>query len=121
MVLRNELYTILITATFGAGFGYDIRLQPAHFIYKAHFPGEPITPGVCVIQIARELLEDHLGRPLSLQAVKNVKFLNVISPLHHPLVRYTFRPLQQLPEGIRATVDVTAEGTPMTQLSFTVV
>ena len=99
---------------------YDVCLQSDHTIYKAHFPNEPITPGVCVIQIAKELLEDHLQRPLSIKAVKNVKFLMVISPLQHPHVRYTFRQIQETPDSIAAIVEVTAGDTTMTHISFTV-
>ena len=39
--------------------GYEAVLQcnPAHIIYQAHFPGNPITPGACIIQVADELME----------------------------------------------------------------
>lgn len=67
-----------------------LQLHPEHVIYQAHFPGQPITPGVCIVQMGKELLEDYLaqmpGKPwgdsVSLQVVKvkNVKFLSVISP-----------------------------------------
>ena len=33
----------------------DIRLLPDNVIYKAHFPEKPITPGVCIVQMAVEL------------------------------------------------------------------
>ena len=37
-----------------------IRLNPDHEIYRAHFPGNPITPGVCIVQIISEVLgEQH--------------------------------------------------------------
>ena len=40
----------------------------------------PITPGVCQIQIVKELLEDCLNKTLAIQGVKNAKFLSVLSP-----------------------------------------
>lgn len=63
---------------------YDVRLDPEHFIYKAHFPGEPITPGVCIMQMVIELLEDASGERLELDTAKNIKFLQVIQPQHTP-------------------------------------
>lgn len=119
MILKNSLYTIEGQQSIEGAVSYDIRLQPDHTIYKAHFPGEPITPGVCVIQIAKELLEDHLQRSLAIKAVKNVKFLAVVSPIQHSQVRYTFRQLQVTPEVVMAQVDVSHGDTSMTTISFT--
>ena len=119
MLLKNSLYAIEGQETVDSAVCYDIRLHADHTIYKAHFPGEPITPGVCVIQIAKELLEDHLQRPLAIKAVKNVKFLAVVSPLQHPQVRYTFRQINDTPEAVSAQVDVTDGDTTMTAISFT--
>lgn len=119
MVLKDNLYSIDGQFAFDGSFAYDVTLQAAHFIYQAHFPGEPITPGVCVIQIAKELLEEHLQRPLAIKAIKQVKFLAVISPSQTPQVRYTFTSLQQTPDGLKAIVDVTAGDVLMVHLSFT--
>lgn len=119
MILKNSLYTIESQQSVQGIVSYDIRLQSDHTIYKAHFPGEPITPGVCVIQMAKELLEDHLQRPLAIKAVKNVKFLAVVSPLEHPQVRYVFRQIQAAPDAVTAQVDVTDGDTVMTAISFT--
>jgi len=119
MILKNSLYVIEGQSAPEGAVSYDIRLQPDHTIYKAHFPEEPITPGVCVIQIAKELLEEHLQRQLAIKAVKNVKFLAVVSPLQHPCVRYTFRQIQAAPDTVTAQVDVTDGDTTMTTISFT--
>lgn len=119
MILKNSLYVIEGQSASEGAVCYDIRLQPEHTIYKAHFPGEPITPGVCVIQIAKELLEEHLQRPLAIKAVKNVKFLAVVSPLEHPCVRYTFRQIQDTSEVVTAQVDVSDGETSLTAISFT--
>lgn len=119
MVLKNNLYIIEGRQSDENVVSYNIRLQPEHTIYKAHFPGEPITPGVCVIQMAKELLEDYLQRPLTIKAVKNVKFLAVISPLQHPCVCYTFRQILATPEAVTAQVDVSDGDTPMTAITFT--
>jgi len=90
MKLLNSLYHIRTKEVADSCVRYDIHLDASHFIYQAHFPGNPITPGVCIIQIAKELLEEHLQRELSIQAVKNVKFLNVVSPLDTPDITYAF-------------------------------
>ena len=118
MKLLNSLYKIVSKGVQESSLRYDIQLDASHFIYQAHFPGEPITPGVCVIQMAKELLEDHLQRPLAVSTVKNVKFLAVISPIAHPLVRYTIDRIQEVDDGVKAVVDVTVGEQLMTHISL---
>lgn len=79
MKLKNNLYKIISTDKETRQF--LISLLPDSEIYRAHFPEEPVTPGVCVIQMATELIEDELGESLRLKAIANAKFLAVISPL----------------------------------------
>ena len=119
MILKNYLYKVINENEFPERVTYSLSLNQECPIYKAHFPGEPITPGVCVIQIAKELLEEHLQRQLAIKAVKNVKFLAVISPLQHPSVRYTFRQIQTVLETVTTQVEVTDGDTTMTTISFT--
>ena len=78
MKLANNLYTLVTLDE--AGNTAKVALSPDSVIYKAHFPGRPITPGVCVIQMATELLESLRHFSLELSEIKNAKFLSVISP-----------------------------------------
>jgi len=95
MLLRNNLYEITARRTTEDGFtAYDLSLHATHIIYSAHFPGHPITPGVCLVQIAKELLEDRLGRSLDIIRVKNVKFLSVVSPMETPCITCVFRKIE---------------------------
>ena len=90
MKFLNSLYSIVSKNVTDSSIRYDILLDASHFIYQAHFPEEPITPGVCIIQIAKELMENHLHQMLSIKTLKNVKFLNVISPVEIPQVTFEF-------------------------------
>lgn len=69
MKLLDNLYHIIDENNCDVDHTYTIKLNAEHFIYAAHFPGEPITPGVCIMQIAQELLERHLGNDLVLETV----------------------------------------------------
>lgn len=99
MILKNSLYTIADKKMEGSGIFYQILLDKNHFIYKAHFPNEPITPGVCIIQVAKELLEDYLHEEYEISYIKNIKFLSVLSPLSTPSVAYVFDKITILPES----------------------
>lgn len=118
MILKNNLYTIQSKdETVPA---YHIALQASHTIYQAHFPGEPITPGVCIVQMAVELLGDHCQQPLRLVAAKNVKFMAVISPVETPEVDVVFDKIQEQPDGsIKAQVTVAAGEQQLTKISLT--
>ena len=49
-------------------------------IYKGHFPGKPITPGVCMIGAVVELLSQATGKTLQLAKANNIKYLSMMSP-----------------------------------------
>ncbi len=81
MKLKTNLYTISSSETTAKGVNYHIHLNPECVIYKAHFPEQPVTPGVCIVEMAHELAEEHCQCPLTVKMVKNVKFLSIITPL----------------------------------------
>ena len=62
----------------------SITLNSDHDIFKGHFPGNPILPGVCSIQIIKELTEKALDRSLFLSVSSNVKFLETVNPEANP-------------------------------------
>ncbi|QQV02777.1 MULTISPECIES: 3-hydroxyacyl-ACP dehydratase [Chryseobacterium] len=61
-----------------------IRLNKDHDIFKGHFPGNPVTPGVCMMQIVKELTEEFTGKKLFLKSASNVKFMAIINPFETP-------------------------------------
>lgn len=65
---------------------YDvlIELNKNHTIFEGHFPGNPVTPGVCMIQIVKELVEEITQKKWQLKKLSNVKFMAIINPEEHP-------------------------------------
>lgn len=61
-----------------------IRLNAHHAIFQGHFPGNPVTPGVCMMQIVKDLSEQIAKRPLFLSRSSNVKFMALINPEENP-------------------------------------
>lgn len=118
MNLNNNLYTILTADPEAAS--YTLELLPDCVIYRAHFPGHPITPGVCIIQVATELLSRQLGVELQLTEVVNAKFLSVINPEETPSVTYTFKKitLDEATATVKATATVSHADTIFTKLSL---
>jgi 3-hydroxyacyl-[acyl-carrier-protein] dehydratase len=63
-------------------------LNPDHPIYQGHFPGNPVVPGVCQIQMVKELVEKAVDHPLRLTLSDNIKFLSMINPLENPRLEF---------------------------------
>ena len=51
-----------------------------HEILKGHFPGQPVVPGVCMMQMIKELLETQTRRSFRITEADNIKFLAIINP-----------------------------------------
>lgn len=118
MRLTEGFFIIESTNDSDNGFEAVLRTNPEHPIYKAHFPGSPITPGVCVIQAAGELLENKLGHKLYLQSIKNVKFLMVIIPEEGKKIRYSFSNIVEDENGVKAQVVVSDDAMVYAKISL---
>lgn len=82
--------------------GFNIILNPDHLVYKAHFPGQPVTPGVCILQMIQELLSEQEGMPLFINKIKNAKFISMMSPLSDSRVSVVFSSVSEEEGGIKA-------------------
>ena len=76
----GDLYEIVNAVSEGDTIQWNLRLNAGSSIYRAHFPGSPVTPGACQIEIARQMAESFMGRPVFVAEVRNVKFLKVMDP-----------------------------------------
>jgi 3-hydroxyacyl-[acyl-carrier-protein] dehydratase len=71
-----------------------IELNPKHPVYNGHFPGNPVLPGVCMVQMIKEVISLHLKKELDLMKADEVKFLNIVNPEINPELKMeiTFKP-----------------------------
>lgn len=90
-MLENTFYSVEKTESVGNSYRANVVLNASHEIYKAHFPENPITPGVCLLQIALELLNLKFERDLRLVQAKNIKYLKVINPLENPKIEFVIQ------------------------------
>lgn len=82
--------------------GFNIILNPDHLIYKAHFPGQPVTPGVCILQMLQELLSVEMGKQLFIKIIKNAKFISMMSPVADSRVSVLFTLVEAQEGGVKA-------------------
>ena len=60
-------------------------------LYQGHFPGQPVVPGVCTLQIIKESAEQIASQPLQYVQIASSKFLSAINPLETPLLQLFIR------------------------------
>lgn len=83
--ILTDFYTLNShTKTENGTFVAMISINKNHDIFKGHFPGNPVTPGVCMMQIIKELTEEFTGKKLFLKSASNVKFMAIINPNETP-------------------------------------
>jgi len=82
---------------------YAVQLNPEHDIFKGHFPGQPVLPGVCQIEILGHSLEKETGKQVYLGNAKNIKFLKIIDPLISSLLILKVKILESSEESIKVS------------------
>ncbi len=81
----NDFYKVNSTQKIEEGkYKVEISLNQNHDIFNGHFPGNPVTPGVCMMQIVKETTEGLLQKKLSLTSANNIKFMAIINPFENP-------------------------------------
>lgn len=92
-MLAGSFFQIENLAVDGNKASASLRLEASHIIFGGHFPGQPVVPGVCMVQMIKEMLEQVLDRKMQLKSARNIKFLHVLDPTVHPevLTEITFK------------------------------
>ncbi|MCF3110088.1 3-hydroxyacyl-ACP dehydratase [Niabella sp. CC-SYL272] len=88
-MLNNDLYTITAFENNTGAVAASILLNTAHPIFEGHFPGQPVLPGVCMMQIVKEITEEATGKKLFLGDAAQCKFLSMVDPRETPELRVT--------------------------------
>lgn len=85
MSILQDFYTLQnIEKQNDNNYSVSMKLNPDHEIFKGHFPGNPVTPGVCMMQIVKDLTEKITEKKLTLKSATNVKFMAIINPEETP-------------------------------------
>ncbi len=87
MVLKDFYKVLSEEKTGDSKHTVTILINEKHEVFKGHFPGNPIMPGVCMIQIIKELTEAITKSSLMIQTLANVKFMALINPEATPELR----------------------------------
>ena len=58
----------------------DLSINADSEIFNGHFPGQPVVPGACMLQLVKDVLESALDCTLRLKQAGHLKFISMISP-----------------------------------------
>src|SRR5688500_12932399 len=86
-MLQGSFYTVLDNQSNDSSVNALLELNPDHHIFDGHFPQIPVVPGVCMMQMVKELVEDFTGQRLRLSRADHLKFLTIIDPRRNKLLQ----------------------------------
>jgi 3-hydroxyacyl-[acyl-carrier-protein] dehydratase len=115
-MLQNDFFRIISSESLPPAPGQEgienlrivVELDPSHRIYAGHFPGNPVVPGVCEIQIVKEALFSVKGLQGVLVSAGNIKFLNIIKPSDNPVLTIDYALNQPGEDNLSVTAVITA-------------
>lgn len=82
--LLTDLYKLDDLTVVDTSATAKITINKDHIIFKGHFPDNPVMPGVCMMQIIKEITEKITDKKLFMQSASNIKFMAIINPFKTP-------------------------------------
>jgi 3-hydroxyacyl-[acyl-carrier-protein] dehydratase len=90
-MLLNDFFTINDTVKSETEIWAELYINSNHKIFEGHFPNQPVVPGVCMMQMVKEILEQVIGKETNLVQAADMKFLAVINPLENNLINASIK------------------------------
>lgn len=119
MILLDNLYTIVSTPEESTeAVRFQIRLNADSVIFKAHFPGEPIMPGACIVQMVQELFAVWTKREVEIAKIVNLKFLSVIKPDEVLDLDIAIKIKKEEDQQVHINADIVKDETTYTKMSL---
>lgn len=90
-MLLNDFFTIRDTESSATEIWAELLINSNHKIFEGHFPNQPVVPGVCMMQMIKEILELIIGKETNLLQAADMKFLAVINPQENNLIHASIK------------------------------
>jgi len=78
--INNEIFIINNLEHTDSSIKAELVVNHQSNILKGHFPGQPVVPGACMLQLIKDVLESALDASLLLKKADHLKFINMIVP-----------------------------------------
>jgi 3-hydroxyacyl-[acyl-carrier-protein] dehydratase len=110
MLFEGKLYTIVTMEGTGEILNASVMIMRDHPVFNGHFPGNPVLPGVCTLQITGELLSKYLDQKLILIKSDNIKFMSLVIPTVNTILKYEISLSEQVENMLSVKCAVTSNG-----------
>jgi 3-hydroxyacyl-[acyl-carrier-protein] dehydratase len=80
MELTTDIFRIIKTELSDGKIIAKISINPQSEIFTGHFPGQPVVPGACILQLVKDVLGDAVQKPLQLIKAEQLKFISMLVP-----------------------------------------
>jgi 3-hydroxyacyl-[acyl-carrier-protein] dehydratase len=111
----NDFFTYDIDRQEAGIISARVRIKANHPVFDGHFPGQPITPGVALIEIIRQVLSYVLNKKLMLTEAREIKFIAAVIPAEMKEIELSVE-YNESPAGVSATCIFSGKGTVFTKL-----
>jgi 3-hydroxyacyl-[acyl-carrier-protein] dehydratase len=106
--LHAPFFSVLASGRDAAGrWLVTVRLNTAHPVYMGHFPGHPVAPGVCLLQMIRDAAFAESEADLKLVALDACKFLLPVLPEGEAIFQISYTRMEE-EAGIRIKAELLA-------------
>jgi len=104
-MLKDDLYQIVKMISEEQEINAEIKLNIEHDIFKGHFPDVPVLPGVTMMQMVKEILEEALSKELQIIRAGQLKFLQMVNPQKVASLYFQIN-WSETEEGIKVKADL---------------
>lgn len=107
----SSLFTIKQLTVTEDQFSASVSFNPEHPVFGGHFPGQPVVPGVVLVEIAVAVASRAAGLDLAMKEASSMKFLNMIDPEVNPVLRIEGSLIKNEDEMYKSNVRIYTEDT----------
>jgi 3-hydroxyacyl-[acyl-carrier-protein] dehydratase len=79
-MLLNSFFTIVNVTSQDDKTLAKVEINKEHSVFEGHFPGNPVVPGVFLVQMIRETLEVLNQKKFRIDKSDEIKFMNMVLP-----------------------------------------
>ena len=108
-MLKNKLYHITQLEYSESQLSAEVVLNESHAIFDGHFPDIPVLPGVTMMQMIKEVLEEGEQCELRLKKSGNMKFLQMINPLKNSRISLVVKVRENKDEQMKISGQILSE------------
>ncbi|MFN8283430.1 MAG: hypothetical protein U0U67_09470 [Chitinophagales bacterium] len=120
-MLRDSFYSIVSQEALNDTSSLTkVSINATHPVFEGHFPEQPVVPGVCMLQMVKDIVSDKVQRVVQLQSIGNVKFTSVVIPQQHPELDITIKYESSDDHSIKISSTISADETVFLKISSAV-